>query len=123
MVEAALSAPHQVSANKRCLLAAIKFAAVTAMSDGDCWIALNASRQTSLEFFRAHVQEALNRADFLVSHDFITLQAFVIFLVSNRRHQKQQAMWILSGVAIRLAQSIGVRLIVLILSCCFFYES
>ena len=115
----------QVSKETSCLLAAIKFAAVTSMTDEQSWAALGASRESMLELFRCEVQATLAAANFLGTHDLTTLQAYVIFTVNrnpfitlswsnteqfcNRRHEQPRAMWIASGIAIRLAQSIGLH--------------
>lgn len=64
------------------LLAAIKFCAITSLSDDDCWSNFGSSRETLLEMFKSEVHSTLNAASFLISHDLTTLQSFVIFLVS-----------------------------------------
>jgi hypothetical protein len=108
-VEKAVANPQDVPKNQQCLLAAVKFAAVSSLSDEDCLAYLNTSRIQLLNFFRSEVHTTLKRSKYLVSHNFITLQALVIYLVCNRRHENPRLMWILSGITIRLAQSIGLH--------------
>lgn len=72
------------------LLAAIKFGAVTSMSDEDCWANFKTSRESLLDMFKSEVQANLNAANFLSSHDLTTLQTFVIFLVSLRATTRRQ---------------------------------
>lgn len=109
IVEKAIAGPQDVPKDQQCLLAAVKFAAVSSLSDEDCLADLSTSRLELLSVFRSEVHSALKRSNYLVSHNFVTLQALVIYLVCNRRHENPRLMWILSGIAIRLAQSIGLH--------------
>jgi hypothetical protein len=108
-VEKAIASSQDVPKDQQCLLAAVKFAAVSSLSNEDCLAYLNTSRLQLLGFFRSEVHSTLKRSNHLVSHNFVTLQALVIYLVCNRRHENPRLMWILSGITIRLAQSIGLH--------------
>lgn len=81
-LQSAISEPNQSLNGTTCLMAAIKFAAVLSLTDEQCWVRTGYSRQSLLSSFRAEVHETLNDNKFLTSHDVVTLQAFVIFLVS-----------------------------------------
>lgn len=83
VIDGILSNSQPTTKSSEALLAAIKFCAITSLSDDDCWSNFSTSRETLLEMFRSEVQATLNAANFLTSHDLITLQAFVIFLVST----------------------------------------
>jgi hypothetical protein len=109
VVERAIASPQDVPKDQQCLLAAVKFAAVSSLSDEDCLAYLSTSRLQLLSFFRLEVHSTLKQSNYLVSHNFVTLQALVIYLVCNRRHENPRLMWILSGITIRLAQSIGLH--------------
>ena len=65
-----------------CLLAAIKFAAVTSLTDEECLLSFSAPRLSLLKTFRKEVRSMLDTCNFLGSHDLTTLQSYVIFLVS-----------------------------------------
>lgn len=65
-----------------CLIAAIKFAAVTSLTDEECLLSFSAPRLSLLKTFRKEVQSMLDTCNFLGSHDLTTLQSYVIFLVS-----------------------------------------
>jgi len=109
MIEGVLNSSQPPSKSSEALLAAIKFCAVTSLSDEDCWSNFSTSREILLDMFKAEVQATLNAANFLSSHDITSLQAFMMFLFCNRRREKPSAMWVSSGIAIRVAQSIGLH--------------
>ncbi|RDW59534.1 hypothetical protein BP6252_12621 [Coleophoma cylindrospora] len=109
VVDDVLLNPSSTTSETDCLIAAIQFAAVTSMAEEQCMSVLKSSRQTLLGTFTHETQNALDACKFLTSHDLTTLQAFVIFLVCARRHEKPSTMWVSSGTAIRLAQSIGLH--------------
>lgn len=88
VVDDILSGSAQISKGMQCLLAAIKFAAVTSLSDEACWAALNVSRKNTLDLFRSEVQATLDAANFLATHSLITLQAYVIYQVSSWKSLK-----------------------------------
>lgn len=83
IIESVLSNNSPPSKSTEALLAAIKFGAVTSLSDEDCWVNFSTSREILLDMFRSEVQATLNAANFLSHHDISTLQAFVMFLVSS----------------------------------------
>lgn len=128
VIDDVLSRSSKISKGTYCLLAAIKFAAVTNLTDEACWTAMNSSRTYLLDLYRSEVQATLDAANFLTAHSLITLQAYIIYQVSfekpfdgitidiahclqfcNRRHEDPRAMWIASGIAIRIAQSLGLH--------------
>jgi hypothetical protein len=81
VIEDVLSGLENISKETDCLLASIKFAAVTGLNDEHCWKLLNAPRASLLDRFRAEVQAALIAANFLGTHDLNTLQAYIIYQV------------------------------------------
>lgn len=81
VIDDVLSGSVQISKSTYCLLAAIKFAAVTSLTDEQCWAALNSSRKPLLDLFGSEVQAALDAANFLSKHGIVTLQAYAIYQV------------------------------------------
>ena len=59
--------------------------------------------------YRFGVEQALARAGFLNTNEIVTVQAFVLFLVCVRRHDDTRFVWSLTGLAIRLSQSLGLH--------------
>lgn len=81
IIEGVISGSDKVSKEYYCLLAAIKFAAVTSLTDEQCWAALDGSRKSLLDLFRSEVQATLDSANFLSTHNLTTLQAYIIYQV------------------------------------------
>lgn len=59
--------------------------------------------------YRFGVEQALARAGFLNTKEIVTVQAFVLFLVCVRRHDDTRFVWSLTGLALRIAQSLGLH--------------
>lgn len=66
------------------LMFAIYSAAVNSMTDEDCQALAGEGKSNLLERYAHCTQQALNRAGFLKSSDMTVLQAFVLFLVSQK---------------------------------------
>jgi len=62
-----------------------------------------------LKQYRFAVEQALARAGFLNTKEIVTVQAFVLFLICVRRHDDTRFVWSLTGLAIRIAQSLGLH--------------
>lgn len=82
VIDNLLSDSSPPSRSMEALVAAIKYGAVTTMSDEDCWEQFSTSREILIAIFKSEVQATLSAANFLLSHDLTTLQAFLIFLAS-----------------------------------------
>lgn len=63
------------------LLFAIYAAAVMSLKEEDCQAQLNASKTVLLSRYFSAAQQALAAASFMKTRNFVTLQAFVVFLV------------------------------------------
>ena len=59
--------------------------------------------------YRFAVEQALAKAGFLNTNEIVTVQAFVLFLVCVRRHDDTRFVWSLTGLVIRIAQSLGLH--------------
>ncbi|KAI9927477.1 hypothetical protein ASPWEDRAFT_118467 [Aspergillus wentii DTO 134E9] len=91
------------------LLFSIYYAAITSMEEDDV-IADFGSAKTELNLrYRLGLEHALARADFLAKPDLVLVQAFSIFLLLARRHDSPQFVWMMTGLAIRMGQSIGLH--------------
>ncbi|KAH6641247.1 hypothetical protein F5144DRAFT_590583 [Chaetomium tenue] len=87
--------------NVEALLFSIFVMAVVAMTPDECKSLLGIAREEALQRYSSGVRLTLVRVGFLRSHDMIILQA----LGRYDRH----AVWILGGVAIRIAQKMGLH--------------
>lgn len=59
--------------------------------------------------YRQGLEHALARADFLNVPDLVLVQAFTIFLTLARRHDSPRFIWMMTGLAIRMGQSLGLH--------------
>lgn len=59
--------------------------------------------------YRLGLEHALAKADFLNSPDLVLVQAFTLFLFLLRLDESPGFVWMMTGLAIRMAQSIGLH--------------
>lgn len=125
-----------LSASDEALLFSIYYAAVTSMEDNDVsyfemCVCVSTTRHRSMTLaddcftqvlanfgttrnelalkFRHGLEHALARADFLTSPNLTLVQALTIFLYLVRRHDSPRYVWMMVGVATRMAKSLGLH--------------
>jgi hypothetical protein len=59
--------------------------------------------------YRRGLEHALAKADFLNVPDLVLVQAFSIFISLVRRHDSPRFVWMMTGLAIRMAQALGLH--------------
>ena len=91
------------------LLFAIYYGAVTSVSAADCLLMFGEEKGVLLSRYRFAVEQALARANFLTTEEIVVLQAFVIFLICLRRNSDARVIWTLTGLVVRIAQTIGIH--------------
>ena len=91
------------------LLFAIYLAVVTSLSNDQCRALLSEEKDAALKKYRFATEQALARVGFLDTQDLIVLQAFTLFLISVRRYDDTRFVWAMTGLLIRLAQSLGLH--------------
>ncbi|GJP94313.1 fungal-specific transcription factor domain-domain-containing protein [Aspergillus niger] len=101
--------PATASKNDECILFAIYHFAVFSMSDDECSHELHDSRAQLMHKYRTAVTQALVNASWLKTTSLPVLQAYTLFLISLRTQIDSHTFWILTGIAIRLAQRIGLH--------------
>jgi hypothetical protein len=109
MVESVSKAPAEASKRQECLLFAIYHFAVFSMTEQDCVSKLGQSRSMLLQQYQFATRQALHHAGFLKPRDLTVLQAFVLHLMASRYAYDPQTYWIMTGVAVRIAQRIGLH--------------
>ncbi|KAK8166548.1 fungal-specific transcription factor domain-containing protein [Phyllosticta citrichinensis] len=91
------------------LLFAVYYATVTATASEDVLEKFGEEKSTLLTRYRFGIEQALARANFLLSDEMVVLQAFVIFLICLRRNEDARIIWTLTGLAVRMAQTLGIH--------------
>jgi len=109
MVEMASQQPAMTSKADECLLFAIYHFAVVSMTGDDCAKDFGEARAILVQRYHFATRQALINASFLKTTDMVVLQALVLFLLSCRYFYDPHTYWILTGVAIRIAQRMGLH--------------
>ncbi|RMZ15835.1 hypothetical protein D0860_01367 [Hortaea werneckii] len=91
------------------LLFAIYYGATTSLSAQDCLLKFGEEKPILLSRYRFALEQALARANFLTTEEAVVLQAFVIFLICLRRNNNARVIWTLTGLVVRIAQTIGIH--------------
>ncbi|KAH8700692.1 hypothetical protein BGW36DRAFT_374788 [Talaromyces proteolyticus] len=106
-IEKAASNIETVPRSFEALMFAIYSAAVMSMTDEECKQKLCESRKTLLLRYTSTTKAALSRAKFMETTSLVVLQALIIHLLAVRDIYEPRAVWSLTGVAVRIAQSMG----------------
>ncbi|GFF32399.1 hypothetical protein IFM58399_03198 [Aspergillus lentulus] len=109
MVDTVSKQPAGASKSDECLLFVIYYFAVFSMPDADCLQEFNQTRNHLMSRYRTAVCQALVNASWLKTTAMPVLQAYTLFLIAMRTQIDSQTFWILTGVAIRLAQRMGLH--------------
>src|SRR5208282_2454545 len=66
-------------------------------------------RSVLIARFSNAAQQALVNAEILKTSNLVVLQAFTLFLLAMREHYEPCSTWLLSGLAVRIGQRIGLH--------------
>ncbi|OTA99891.1 hypothetical protein M426DRAFT_324789 [Hypoxylon sp. CI-4A] len=89
------------------LLFAIYYATITSMEEDDITNNFGIAKSELIMKYRLGLEYALAKADFLNSPTLAIVQAFIIFLFLARRYDSPRFVWMMVGLTIRMAQSLG----------------
>nr|WAU16877.1 BTG1 [Cercospora sp. JNU001] len=102
--------PQLLSPAEECLLFAIYHFAVHSLTDDECRRQFpHTERDVLLERFSFATEQALVNVGWLATTDLTVLQAVVLFLLASRHKHDPNSYWILTGVAMRIGQRLGVH--------------
>ena len=96
-----------MAANEQALMSAIYLISAVSMTNGDCGPTLHQSRGELIHEFRTVTENALSAAGFVTTTDIIVLQALVLYLAALRAIGETPYVWSMTGLAIRIAGTIG----------------
>jgi hypothetical protein len=99
--------PTALTRGQEALVSAIYYAAVTSTPAEEVLGHFGVDRHSLIARYEAAVQQALVNASFLNTQDLTVLQAFVLYLVCTR-HNDGASVWSMTGLAIRIAQGMGI---------------
>ncbi|RFU76916.1 fungal specific transcription factor [Trichoderma arundinaceum] len=105
----AISSPETATPEARCLLFAIYFAATFSLSSSEVQNLLGKDKIDALDLFRSGLEHYLMTANALARPSITCLSALSISLHVMRALDSSRSVWILNGIAIRAAQSVGLH--------------
>jgi hypothetical protein len=105
--EKAIGNVQTISRNFQTLMFAIFGAAVLTLRDDECQRRFQETRRSMLLKYTSATEVAFARAKFMSTTSLVVLQALVIHLFSVRDIYDTRTVWTLTGVAVRIAQGIG----------------
>jgi hypothetical protein len=105
----AFTHPEKVPRGIECFMFTIYYGAITSLSEEECVTQFGESRTSLLRTYRFGLEQGLARANFLYCDETIVLQALVVFLILLRRNDDARKIWTLTGMAVRIAQSLGIH--------------
>jgi hypothetical protein len=108
-IEKAITNIQRVPRGFEALMFAIYSMAVLSLTDDDCRAILGEARTILLARYVAATKMALCRAKFMSSTSIVVLQALMLHILSIRDLYEPRAVWSLTGVAIRVAEGMGMR--------------
>jgi hypothetical protein len=106
---AAIEDPESQAMSTQAFMFATYLFAVYSLSDEECLSTLGEARTPLYDRYRIATQQALIRAGILRTSDAIILQAYIMFLVCVATKFDAGTFWILSGIAVRIAQRGGLH--------------
>lgn len=108
VIEASRDLDH-ISKSTEALMFTVYFAVITSMSEDNCISILGVEKQSTLEKYRIAVEQAMARTGFLNTQELVVLQSFTLFLTCVRRLDDSRYVWTLTGLLIRMGQSLGLH--------------
>ncbi|KAI1824989.1 hypothetical protein F4861DRAFT_548043 [Xylaria intraflava] len=91
------------------LMFSIYYAAITSMEGDDVVRNFGATKADLNLKYRLGLEHALAKSNFLNVLDIVVVQALAIFLFLVRRHDSPRFVWMMLGLAIRMAQGLGLQ--------------
>ncbi|KAL2398485.1 Aurofusarin cluster transcription factor aurR2 [Exophiala dermatitidis] len=108
-VEVAMANPDRMSRSFEALMFALYSLAVFTLHDEECGQKFGETRQTLLSRYTAATRFALGRAKVLRTTNVVVLQAFIFHLFSIRDMCHPRTLCTLTGMAMRLAEGMGLH--------------
>ncbi|KAM0250538.1 hypothetical protein ACHAQJ_008589 [Trichoderma viride] len=105
----AIHQPESVSKDVLALVSAVYFAATLSLEPDEAQHVLGVDKPSALRTFKKEFQMHLAGADMLENPTVVLLQALAIYLASVRSYYHGRGIWILNGLAVRMAYSIGLH--------------
>lgn len=109
MVQRAAANPSAMPRTTEALLFAIYFFAVVSTPPDDFQREFGTSCASLQERYHLACRQALVSCNFMKTTELVVLQAYVLFLLAVRQQYDPHTFWILTGIAVRLGQRMGLH--------------
>ncbi|RKK06563.1 hypothetical protein BFJ69_g16979 [Fusarium oxysporum] len=106
-VYSTINDPNSTSFEDLAFCYSIYFAATISLEESNSLLMLDKNAQ--LSYYKAGIEQAFAQGDFLNRPTLTVLRALAIYLSAVRIHNRGKSIWILNGLAIRIAQSLGLH--------------
>ncbi|KAI6763924.1 hypothetical protein HG530_007713 [Fusarium avenaceum] len=103
------SDPSKATAENLGLCFAIFYASITALTPEEVFGVTGEDKKEVLHRYRVCLEQSLTHADFLDNPTLTLVQALAICSAAMRIHNTGRAVWIMNGITLRAAQSIGLH--------------
>lgn len=100
---------HKIPKALDAMLFSIYYAAITSLTLEECKSRFGQEKKELLKKYRFAVEQALARANFMTTEELLVLQALVVFLMCLRRNDDARVIWTLTGLVVRVAQTLGLH--------------
>jgi hypothetical protein len=97
------------SFDENALIFAVFYAAICSMDEDEVSSSFNETKSELALKYQTGLETCLAKADFLNNPNDTNLQAFVIFLALARRDDSPKYIWMMTGLAIRIARYMGLH--------------
>lgn len=101
--------PGTASEANECVLFAVYHFAIFTLTEEKCEKLFGRSRSTLMQRFNFAARQALVNSSFLTTTDISVVQALVLFLLACKHQYDPGTYWILTGVAVRISQRMGIH--------------
>ncbi|KAF5667267.1 hypothetical protein FHETE_5970 [Fusarium heterosporum] len=108
-VYSTIDQPHIAKLDDLAFCYSVYFAATISLETTSLSLLNKSDKLDNLQRYKTGMEQAFASGDFLNRPTLTSLRALAIYLSALRVHQRGKASWVLNGVAIRAAQSLGIH--------------
>ncbi|KAM3079931.1 hypothetical protein ACMFMF_003349 [Clarireedia jacksonii] len=101
--------PHDIPKSLEAIVFAFYLVICRSLEDDECISLLGEQKPTIFARYKLAAHQALIKANFLNTSSLMTLQAFLLYLMGVRGNNQSDSLYVLSGVAVRLARRMGLH--------------
>ncbi|KAI1406850.1 C6 transcription factor [Hypoxylon sp. FL1857] len=104
-----LQHPQEMSKSFEAEIFAFYLAAINALTEDECQKLFGIQKSLMYSRYRLAARQALVNAGFLSTSNVMTLRAYAIFLMCVKNSYRCDALYVMSGISIRLARKMGLH--------------